>query len=170
MSQVGGTTAGRTAGGVETRERDRASPKPVDLVRWHPASLDPEPAPRDESTRRPRAPQLVTAGLVLLTAAGVLEGYRWLQVIPSGRLHPSALLFVVLVVPTTLFLTRPPRPWVRTPSERVAVAAVAGLTVVTVVETVTGKPWSADLLGASDLTTAVAILTAALTGAGAFAR
>jgi hypothetical protein len=52
----------------------------------------------------------------------------------------------------------------------VAVAAVAGLTVVTVVETVTGRPWSADLLGASDLTTAVAILIAALTGAEALAR
>jgi hypothetical protein len=112
----------------------------------------------------------VTAGLVLLTAAAVLEGYRWLQVIPSGRLHPSALVFVVLVVPATLFLTRPPRPWLRTHSERVAVAAVAGLTVVTVVETVTGRPWSADLLGASDLTTAVAILIAALTGAEALAR
>jgi hypothetical protein len=112
----------------------------------------------------------VTAGLVLLTAAAVLEGYRWLQVIPSGRLHPSALVFAVLVVSATVFLTRPPRPWVRTPSERIAVAAVAGLTVATVVETVTSRPWSADLLGASDLMVALAIITAALTGAEALAR
>jgi hypothetical protein len=105
----------------------------------------------------------VTAGLVLLTAAAVLEGYRWLQVIPSSRLHPSALLFAVLVVPATFFLTRPPRPWSRSVSERIAMAALAGLSVVTVVETVTVRPWSADLLGASDLTTA-------LTGAEAWAR
>jgi hypothetical protein len=132
--------------------------------------MDPMPAVRDESTGRPRAPQLVTAGLVLLTAAAILEGYRWLQVIPSGRLHPSALVFAVVMVPITLFLTRPPQPWTRSPLERVAVAAVAGLAVVTVVKTVTGRPWAADLLGASDLTAAVAILIAALTGAEPFAR
>jgi ferric-dicitrate binding protein FerR (iron transport regulator) len=112
----------------------------------------------------------VTAGLVLLTAAAVLEGYRWLQVIPSSRLPPSAAVFMALVVPSTLLLARPPRPWRRSPAQIVALGAAVGLVVVTVVETVAGRPWSADLLGAYDLATAAAILTAALSGAGALDR
>lgn len=113
---------------------------------------------------RPRAPSLVTVGLVLLTAAAVLEGYRWLNVIPSSRLHPSALEFTVLMVPCCLFLTRALRGERRRPAQRAVLGGVVGLVAVTAVEMGANRPWSAHLLGAYDLALAATILSAALLG------
>lgn len=165
MSQVGQATPG-VAGTVSRARSGPAMARP-DFVRRHPASLDPAPHGRDRAPGRPQAPQLLTAGLVLLAAAAVLEGYRWLQVIPSNRLDLPAVVFAVLVAPTTLVLTRPPHHWTWTPAQKVALAAVAGLVAVTVVALLVTRLWSAQLLGAYYLATALAIVVAALSGAGA---
>jgi len=141
-----------------------------DFVQRHPATLDPAPPGLDRAPERPPTPQLVTAGLVLMAAAAVLEGYRWLHVIPSSRLHPSALVFAVLMVPAAAFLARPPHGWTRTPAQQAALVAGAGLVVVTVVYLLAGRPWSAGLLGAYDLAMAATLVAAAVMGADSFAN
>jgi hypothetical protein len=159
MSQVG---AGGTGVGTLSRERDPADGVRPEFVRRHPASLDP-PRVRVERVRPyPRAPQLVTAGLVLWAAAAVLEGYRWLGVVAAGRLHPSPPVFAVLMVPLILLLTRPPHHASRRTAQKAAMVAGCGLVAVTVVQMVVGRTWSAHLLGAYDLAMAVVVLAAAL--------
>ena len=53
-----------------------------------------------------RAPKLATAGMVLLGAAAIFEGYRRLNVIPVSELHPSALVFAAVAVPAMLLVAR----------------------------------------------------------------
>jgi hypothetical protein len=164
MSQVSEAGAGGMGAGTLSRGQERNVPTRPDFVRRHPASLDPMPPVDTKVLDRPRAPSLVTAGLILLTAAAVLEGYRWLNVIPSIRLHPSTLVFTVLVVPCCLFLTRAPHGAKRRPTQKVVLVVAGGLVVTTVVELAVNRPWSAHLLGAYDLAMAATILAVGLIG------
>src|SRR5665213_3394645 len=82
MSQVG--EAGSGGAGAGTLFRGGEGEARPDFVRRHPASPDFALPVEPTEEKFPRAPSLVTAGLVLLTAAAVLEGYRWLNVIPSS--------------------------------------------------------------------------------------
>ena len=162
MSQVGEAGAGGTGAGILfRREKDATRP---DVTRRHPASLEFAPPVAHAVPEHPGVPSLVRAGLILLTAAAVLEGYRWLNVIPSSRLHPSAPVFAVLMVPCCLFLARAPREQKRRPAQKATVAGVVGLVAVTAVELVVDRPWSAHLLGAYDLALAATLLGAALVG------
>jgi hypothetical protein len=164
MSQVSEAGAGGMGAGTLSRGHERTVPARPDFVRRHPASLDPMPPVDTRVLDRPRAPSLVTAGLILLTAAAVLEGYQWLNVIPSSRLHPSALAFTILVVPCCLFLTQAPHGLKRRPAQTGVLVVAGGLVATTVVELAVKRPWSAHLLGAYDLAMAATILTAALIG------
>ncbi len=162
MSQVGVAGVGRTGAGTLSPEQDAAVGARPDFVRRHPASLDPPAVPVEPDGPYPRAPQLVTAGLVLWAAAAVLEGYRWLDVIPASRLHPSPPVFAALMVPLLLVLTRPPRHTRRRTAQKAAMVAGGVLVAVTVLQMVAGRTWSAHLLGAYDLAAAVVVLTTAL--------
>ncbi len=113
---------------------------------------------------RYRLPSLAVAGLFLLTAAAVLEGYRWLHLIPGSRLYPPAWVFAVLMVPVGLYLTRSPDGIGRQPTRSLVVVASGGLVAATLLEMVVGRAWSAYLLGAYDLTLAALLLIAALIG------
>ncbi len=162
MSQVGTAGAGGMGAGTLSRDRDTAEGARPDFVRRHPASLDPPPVPIEPARAYPRAPQLVTAGLVLWAAAAVLEGYRWLGVVPASRLHPPPPVFAVLMVALILLFTRPPRHTGRRAALKAAMVAGCGLAAVTVVHMVVGRTWSAHLLGAYDLAMAVVVLATAL--------
>lgn len=162
MSQFGEAGSGGTGAG--TLFRDPLSDARPGPGRRHPASLGFVPPVPPTRSERPRAPSLVTAGLILLTAAAVLEGYRWLNVIPSSRLHTSALVFTILMVPCCLFLTRSPHGEKRRPAQKAVLAGAAGLVAVTAVAMVVDRPWSAQLLGAYDLALAATILADAFTG------
>ena len=150
--------------GAAPRDGIRGEARPAS-VRWHPSSLDwdaARPPPAAVRAVRERAPTLVTAGMVLLAAAAILEGYRWLNVIPASRLSPSALVFAAVAVPTAVLLTRTALATARR-STRVAVeVAAVGLVAVTVLEMVVNRPWSARALGAYDLLMAAAVLGVAV--------
>jgi len=110
---------------------------------------------------RDRDPKLVTAGMVLLAAAIVFEGYRWLHVIPAGRLQPPALVFAAVAALVAVLLTRAaPAAGPRSTHLLVNMAAV-GLVVVTVLEVVVNRPWSTRVLGSYDLLMAAAVFGAA---------
>jgi hypothetical protein len=55
---------------------------------------------------RPTHPLLIVPGLVLLAAVSILEGYRWLHLLPDGSLLPTGLLFTLVALPATYWLTR----------------------------------------------------------------
>jgi len=136
-----------------------ARPPPV---RGHPASLDwagGRPAP---GAVRDRASKPVTAGMVLLAAAAIFEGYRRLDVITASPLHPSALVFAVVAVPAAVLLARAALATGRRPT-RLAVDVVSGgLVALTLLETVVNRPWSSWALGAADLLMAAAMLGVAV--------
>ena len=163
VEESGGRGAG--AGTLSPHRQATVATRP-DHVRRHPASLDPAPWPLDPARERPRVPQLVTAGLVLVAAAEVLEGYRWLGVIPTSRLQPPALVFALLTAVLTVYLTRTPRPGRRLPALSVALAVALGLLAPTGVEMLVDRPWSAHLLGGYDLGMAGIVLAAALLTSG----
>ena len=153
-----------------TVDRDVA-PRPAggrslpDHVRRHPASLVAPPfgAPSADAQERP---EYVTAGMVLLSAATVFQGYRWLNVIPGGRTHLTAPVFAVLALPAALVLTRSHRRarhgW---PARLIGLSTLV-LLVATVVETAVGHLWSARALGASDLLLALTLFGSALISGG----
>lgn len=134
-------------------------------MRRHPSSPDWDaagPAPGAAQETWDRAPKLVTAGMVLLAAAALFEGYRRLNVISTDQLHPSALFFAAVAVPAALLLARSALATARR-SIRVAVeAASVGLVAMTVLDLVVDRPWSARALGACDLLMAAAVLIAAV--------
>jgi hypothetical protein len=144
----------------ETRGGGRPSPE-----RWHPSSLDwdsDRPAPGASQEAWDRAPTLVTAGMVLLAAAAIFEGYRRLNVISANELHPSALVFAAVAVPAAPLLARTALATAHR-FIRVAVEATSlGLVAMTVLEMVVTRPWSARTLGACDLLMAAAVLGAAV--------
>jgi len=51
-------------------------------------------------------PLLTVPGLVMLATVAIFEGYQWLHLIPGESLHPSGLLFAVVSLPATYWLTR----------------------------------------------------------------
>ena len=168
MSQIDEASAGGagtetlTRAGPAPRRADRPSDERPDYVWRHPASL--VSAPPSVVLEQYRLPTLAVAGLLLLTAAAVLEGYRWLHLIPASRLYPPAWVFAVLTVPLSLYLTRSPDGIGRQPTRSLVAVASGGLVAATVLELVVGRAWSAYLLGAYDLTLAAILLTAALIG------
>ena len=138
-------------------------------ARWHPSSLEWDtapPAPGTERTVRARAPKLVTAGMVLVAAAALFEGYGWLNVIPADALRLSALVFAAVAVPSALLLTRKALTAVHRSTLVAAEAASVGLLAITVLHTLVDRPWSARALGAYDLLMAAAVLGAAVVGGG----
>lgn len=52
------------------------------------------------------SPLFAVPGLVLVAALAIFEAYHWLHLIPSGSARPTAILFLVGVVPVTVALTR----------------------------------------------------------------
>ena len=68
--------------------------------------VGPAASERGRVHRADAGPPFATPGAVLLAAAAILEGYRWLQIIPDGSLRPSGPLFVVAALPATYVLTR----------------------------------------------------------------
>jgi hypothetical protein len=159
-TRVAAPLVGGPAPGDGTRGGARPYP-----ARWHPSSLEWDSARPAQSATQvawDRAPKLVTAGMVLLGAAAVFEGYRRLNVITTDQLHPSALVFAAVAVPAALLLARTTLATARR-STRVAVeTASAGLAATTLLEMMVNRPWSARALGASDLLMAVAVLGAAV--------
>jgi hypothetical protein len=99
-------------------------------------------------------PLLAAPGLVAVAAMSIMEGYRWLDVIPGSGLHPSAFIYIALAVPLLVACTRPqpdrPRGWVR----QAAVASALALLVAALAETVINRPWSARTFGICDLAVA----------------
>jgi hypothetical protein len=164
MSHTTRVTAPPVGVGVAPRvgTRGEARPSPA---RWHPSALGWDaalPAPGTIGAARERAPKLVTAGMVLLAAAAIFEGYRLLNVIPGSQRHLSALVFAAAAVLAAVFLTRTALATARR-STRVAVeVASVGLVAMTVLETVVDRPWSTRALGAYDLLVAAAVLGAAV--------
>jgi hypothetical protein len=108
----------------------------------------------------------VTAGLVLLAAAAIFEGYEWLNVLPANPLHLSALVFAAVAVPAAVFLTRRALATARRSTLVAAEAASVGLVAITVLHLVVDRPWSARALGAYDLVMAAAVLGAAVVSGG----
>jgi hypothetical protein len=104
---------------------------------------------------------------VLVAAVAILEGYRWLNVLPSVGWRPSAIVFTSLAVPLAMVVTRghrgePGGPGgQRWPARAVTGAAllVVPLTVITLIHP---QAPIAQLMGSTDLLFAVAALVAVL--------
>lgn len=107
MAQVTLLKRGATVdGGVAARRPVGHSSLP-DCVRRHPASLvalATRAPPAEVERQRPEyvaiGPEYVTIGMVLLSAAAVFEGYRWLNVIPGSRTGLTTPAFALLALPT----------------------------------------------------------------------
>jgi hypothetical protein len=104
-------------------------------------------------------PRFATPGAVLLAAAAILEGYRWLQFIPDGSLRASEPLFVVAALPATYALTRHVTSGWAGGLRWVAIGCAAMMPVLGVA-VVTGHPsgWG-HALGLASLLLALSILT-----------
>lgn len=157
---------------VYFESRHQRTPWPEMVVRSSPSADPPAhssanrlrivPAPDDPPGSIPVSPPLLAApGLVAVAAMSIMEGYRWLNVIPAHSLHPSAYIYVALAVPLLVACTRPqpdrPRGWVR----RAAVAASLALGFAALAETVINRPWSARAFGVCDLAVAAVAIGAA---------
>jgi hypothetical protein len=128
----------------------------------------PEPMAEDDRARRAvgldsvyRAP-----ALALVAAVSILEGYKWLGVIPADRSPLSnlvfgragAAVFAGLIVAAAALLARPGNQQRRSSTQRLVLlttGAVAGATVVFVA--VHGS-FASGLLGAADLALAAVVL------------
>ena len=124
-------------------------------VEWCP----PKASPAQSSTAVPRC---VSPILVLLAAASILEGYKWLNVIPAGGWQPSAVVFVGLVFPVAMVLTRPRRDGRRVVAAKVVAVASLALLAVTVLAIFVDRPSVTHLMGVSDLLFALTALGAVL--------
>jgi hypothetical protein len=189
------TRSRRTAAGL--KQVEQISPRPLPdtpgLAVFDGPRLGPEWPPFPEGTDQPMAqtvklrhrvvppeqsfstvPPIASPALVLVAAASILEGYRWLKVIPAGGWQPSELVFVVLAVPVAMILTRSRRDGRRAASaaaaaKMVTVTAMA-LLVVTVLALFVDRPSLALLTGIADLLFAVAALAAVLVNERAVRR
>jgi len=113
-----------------------------------------------------RAPKLVTAGMVLVAAAALFEGYGRLNVIPANALGLSALVFAAVAIPTALLLTRKALSTAHRSTLVATEATSMGLLAITVLHSLVDRPWSTRALGAYDLLMAAALLGAAVVGGG----
>lgn len=125
-----------------------------------------DPPPADRIVQPERAletspPVLASPGLVLVAALSIMEGYRWLNVIPARWLHPSALVYVTAAVPLLVLCTRRQPGQHRGPVQWVGVASASGLVVATLTESFVRRPWSAHVFGASNMAVAAVALGAA---------
>ncbi len=105
--------------------------------------------------------------LVLLAAVAILEGYRWLNVLPSVGWRPSAVVFTVIAVPLALAVTSGGRgepggpgghPW----AARAVTGAALLMVPMTVIALIHPRPPIAQLMGSTDLLFAVAALATVL--------
>jgi hypothetical protein len=105
--------------------------------------------------------------LVLLAAVAILEGYRWLNVLPSVGWRPSAVVFTALAVPLAMAVIGGGRGDRGGPGgQRWAARAVTGaallLVPVTIITLIHPHPPIAQLMGSTDLLFAVTALAAVL--------
>jgi hypothetical protein len=140
----------------------RMSVVPLTWPTREPVSAD------DSSTHRPigldsvyRAP-----GLALLAAVSILEGYKWLGVIPGDRSPLSNLVFgragaavlVALTLIAVALLTRPGSGPPRSAGQRLMLLAAGAVGVATAVFVATDASAASGWLGAADLVLAAIVL------------
>jgi hypothetical protein len=121
----------------------------------------PPPHEALEPVREATPPVLAPPCLVLVAALSIMEGYRWLNVIPARRLHPSALVYVALAVPLLVICTRRRTRGRRRSVQLVGLFSASVLVVATLTETFVSRPWSAHAYGAVALAVAAMSLVAA---------
>jgi hypothetical protein len=117
-----------------------------------------------------------------VAAVAILEGYRWLNVLPSLGWRPSSVVFAAVAVPLTLAVTRggrgegggpdqvgqrgeggePGGPDGRRWATRAVTGAALLLVPVTVIALFLPRPPIAQLIGSTDLLFAVTALAAVL--------
>jgi hypothetical protein len=135
----------------------------TDTVEWRS-----RPGPSDDSAVT--APRWVSPTLVLLAAASILEGYRWLNMIPAEGWQPSAVVFVAVVLPLAVVLARPRRDGRRVEAAKVVAVASVILLVVTASALVVDRASLTHLMGAADLLFAITALGAVLANERFFRR
>jgi hypothetical protein len=105
-------------------------------------------------------------GLALLAAVSILEGYKWLGVIPADRSPLSnlvfgragAAVFAILVLTAAALLARPGSEQRRSPSQRLVLLAAGAVALVSVVFVSVHASAVTRLLGAADLALAAVVL------------
>jgi len=108
VRQFGETTKAQVVDA--SQDPARGEPRPLSA---HPAVLA-DRGPRDRPPADPDVAFLMDHGsplfavpcLVLIAALAIFEGYHWLHLIPNGSTRPTAILFLLGVVPATVALTR----------------------------------------------------------------
>ncbi len=96
--------------------------------------------------------------LVLLAALSILQGYGWLHLVSNDSFHPPALVFVAVVFPLALFLTRPARGARRSLTEGLVALAAWLLLACSLLVSVVDRPPVDDVVGACDLLVALAAI------------
>ena len=140
--------------------------------RWRDGSDGPLGA-RTTGPATEREPVLASPGLALLAAVSILEGYRWIGVIPSGDSRLSslasgrggAIAFAVLATAAVLLLTRADggrRPLLQRLA-RLATAVVIASSVALLAATATATA-AKDAVGVSDLLLASALAGVLIAG------
>jgi hypothetical protein len=105
-------------------------------------------------------------GQALLAAVSILEGYKWLGVIPSDRSPLSNLVFgrvgaavcAALILAAAILLSRPGSEQRRSPSQRLLLLAAGAVAVATVAFVFIHGSVAARWLGAADLLLAAVVL------------
>jgi hypothetical protein len=105
-------------------------------------------------------------GLALLAAVSILEGYKWLGVIPANRSPLSDLVFgrvgaaasAALILAAAVLLARPDKEQRRSPGQRLVLLAAAAVAVATVAFVSFPGSAAARWLGTADLTLAAVVL------------
>jgi hypothetical protein len=104
---------------------------------------------------------------VLVAAVAILEGYRWLNVLPQVGWRPSAVVFTAIAVPLALAVTggrrgEPGGPGGQRWAARAVTGSAALLVPVTVIALIHPQAPIAQLMGSTDLLFAVTALAAVL--------
>jgi hypothetical protein len=126
--------------------------------------IPPRPADRKPSAPAGLGPALRSPGLALLTAAAILEGYKWLDVIPVGDSRVSSLLFgrvgavafAAVASAFALVLTRPVAGPRRSPVQWLLVGTIVGQVAATSVAVLSDSMVAATVVGVTDLVVASA--------------
>jgi hypothetical protein len=127
-----------------------------------PVTADQTPAPRtyglDSVYRAP--------GLALMAAVSILEGYKWLGVIPVDRSllanlvfgRVGAAVFAALILAAAVLVARPEGDRRRSPSQRLVLLAAGTVAAATVAFVFIHGSATARWLGGADLTLAAVVL------------